>query len=171
MRPSGASAALVVQRVAAIATAATTAAVAISHATFGSRDRVVAGVAVVSESIREPARVRRDRVELEADVADRLPASSGILVETAAHEIDQPGMNIVRQGVQVRLAQQYGRHHFAHRVRLKCLTCRQHLEDDAPEREDVAALIGRQSLRLFRRHIGRGAEDDAGERAGQAQRR
>jgi hypothetical protein len=50
-------------------------------------------------------------------------------------------------------------------------TAAEKLVQDASEREDVAALIGLESLRLFRRHVAGCSQDQARKRAGNGERR
>ena len=48
------------------------------------------------------------------------------------------------------------------RIALEGITPREHLVEDHAEREDVAAMVCQQTLRLFRRHVRGGAQNDAG---------
>src|SRR5262249_54474098 len=65
---------------------------------------------------------------------------------------------------------EYRRNHIRNSLALERLLTGEHLVENASEREDVAALIGCETFRLFRRHITRGAQDDSGIRRCQADR-
>ena len=68
----------------------------------------------------------------------------------------------------VRLARQHRGQHVAHRLAAEKAPPRQHLEEHDAERPDVGALVHRLAARLLRRHVGGGAEDEAGRGAGAA---
>jgi hypothetical protein len=63
--------------------------------------------------------------------------------------------------LKLRLTNQHRCEHVWCRFSLERLSSRQHLVKDDAEREHVAAVIGDEPLRLLRRHVCRGAEDDA----------
>ena len=112
-----------------------------------------------------------DRFDLRAQIADRLPAALRMFIEAALQEIRKPRVEVRRQGIQIGIARQHGRHHVRHALALERLAAGQHLVQHAAERKHVAAMIGGKSLRLFRRHVRRRAEDHACLRRHHAQRR
>ncbi len=61
----------------------------------------------------------------------------------------------------VRVDLEDGRQRIAHRLSAERLSAGQHLEEHRAEGEDVRAAVGGTAVRLLRRHVGRGAEDDA----------
>ena len=76
-----------------------------------------------------------------------------------------------RQCRPLRLAGQDRGEHVAHRFAVEELAAGQHLEEHDAEGPDVGAPIDRLAARLLRRHVGGGAEDQAGRGAGVGERR
>ena len=71
----------------------------------------------------------------------------------------------------LRLAGQDRGEHVAHRLALEELAAGQHLEEHDPEGPDVGPPVDRLAAGLLRRHVGGGAEDEAGRGAGVGERR
>ena len=96
------------------------------------------------------------------DVADSLAA---ILDQALPQQRSNRRGDIGREGLPGRLEADHRAEHVGHVFAVKGASPRQHLVQHAAECPDVAALVGLSSLRLLRRHVRGGAEDDA--RAGQ----
>ncbi len=107
-----------------------------------------------------------DRLELGARVADVAHAPPRILVEQAneqtAKRLRCPG----RQRRPVRLVLHHRRQCRYNIVTGKCAAAREHFVEHAPERPKVGALVDSPTSGLFRRHVGRSAENDARARGG-----
>ena len=72
----------------------------------------------------------------------------------------------LREGGEVGLAGQHRREHVAHRLAVEEPAAGEHLVEHDAEGPDVGATIRRPAARLLRRHVGGGAEDEAGGGAG-----
>ena len=121
-----------------------------------------------------PARRRRDRRRLHdrraerariferelhgGDVAD---AALAIFHETSAQHEADGRRELLRQLRPVRFLRQHERERVRDVLAFKRPSGGQHLVEHAAERPDVAALVGGTSLRLFRRHVRRRAENGA----------
>ena len=98
-----------------------------------------------------------------ADVAQALP---GIAVEAAGDQASHRGGCRRGQGGPVGLPREHGRQHVGDRLAAEQPLARQHLVEKGAEGPDVRALVDRLAAGLLGRHVGRGAEDEAGGGAG-----
>src|SRR5262244_3665604 len=116
-------------------------------------------------------RVGHDRCNLDPYISDRVPALFSILCETPADQLFNSRVQVYRKSIQVRLAHEDGSERFRDSFGMECLTTREHLIQHAAKRKDVAALIGGVSLRLLRRHVTGGAENDTATHGSGAEQR
>ena len=96
-----------------------------------------------------------------ARVGDRMQALPRFALEAAAQELLDRGRRRSRQAGPVDLARQDRRQRVGHRVGGEEGAAGEHFVDHHAERPDVGAGIDRRAACLLRRHVGRGAEDDA----------
>ena len=124
--------------------------------------------AVVVEDCASVSRSGRRRDPRLPDVPQaQLRVALEAALEEAAHA---PG-GLGRQRRPLRLAGQDRGEHVAHRLALEELAAGQHLEEHDPEGPDVGPPVDRLPAGLLRRHVGSGAEDEAGRGAGVGERR
>ena len=92
-----------------------------------------------------------------------------VLLQTMLDEAVESRGNVPPRLRQLRrLVSHDCRHRLGVRVSLERLLAREQLVEDRPEREDVRAVIDRESLHLFGRHVARGPHDRAGLRVARA---
>ena len=98
-------------------------------------------------------------LEIDARVAYVPEPFFRIFLEAPAQELAEPTGRARKTGP-VRLALDDRCHHVGDQLAFERFPSRQHLEDDAAEREDVAPLVDAQAARLFGAHVRRRPEDD-----------
>ena len=101
-----------------------------------------------------------DLIEIDADVAGRLPPLPRILLQAETQQPDQVGRHVRRQARPVRVALQHARQHLGSAPAFECARTRQHLVQHAAEGEQVRARIDRLTSRLLGRHVRGGAEQE-----------
>ena len=114
---------------------------------------------------RRGRREHRPALQRDPGVADRLQAVVRVAHEAAAQERLDVRRGRLREGGEVGLAGQHRREHVAHRLAVEEPAADEQLVEHDAEGPDVGATIRRLAARLLRRHVGGGAEDEAGGRA------
>ena len=103
------------------------------------------------------------RLEIERDVARRVEALFGILLQAVPHDPLEPRLDaLVRRREVRRFLAQDRRHRLRRRVAVERADAREHLVQDRSEREDVRALVRGLALDLLGRHVAERSHDDAG---------
>ena len=125
-----------------------------------ARERARPGAAAGATSAGERRLEQQPRL---ADVAQALP---GIAVEAAGDQAADRGGCRRGQGGPVGLPREHGRQHVGDRLAAEQPLAREHLVEKGAEGPDVRALVDRLAAGLLGRHVGRGAEDEAGGGAG-----
>ena len=112
-------------------------------------------------NLRRAARVER-RVQRERKVACGLKAFFGTFLEASLQDAlpGRSGQHTRRRDVG-RILLEDGRHRFGCGVAMERAASREHLVEDAAEREDVGAMIAALPANLFGRHVADRAEHDA----------
>ncbi len=114
----------------------------------------------------------RRLLEIEAHIRDVMRPPFGILLQTSTEHGPHSGRNVGGQQRPVWLARQNRRNRIRDRVSvLERLASGQHFKEHATERPDVRPLIERLAARLLRTHVRGRAEDDAGVRRLDSNRR
>ena len=110
--------------------------------------------------------------EVERDVPRRLEPAIPVLLQAVLDDPVESRRNVPTRLRQLRrLVPEDRRHRLGARVPLERLPAREHLVEDRPEREDVRAVVDRQSPHLLGRHVARGPHDRAGLGVALARRR
>ncbi len=101
--------------------------------------------------------------KVERDVSGRLEPAIAVLLQAMLDDAVESRGNVPSRLRQLRrLVSQDCRHRLGVRVPLERLLAREHLVEDRPEREDVRAVVDRESLHLLGRHVARGPHDRPG---------
>ena len=116
---------------------------------------------------RGPGQWRGARVlQVGQRVADVAQAFPRIALEAAGEQPSRRGRSRFGQRAPVHLGAQHPREHVAHRLAREEPPAGEHLVEHDAEGPDVGALVDGLAAGLLGRHVGGGAEDQAGGRAG-----
>ncbi len=109
---------------------------------------------------------RQRLLERDPRVGDVVQAVSRIALQAAAQQPADRGRRVIRQGAEIDLGLEHPGQHVARRRAGEELAPGQHLEQHDTEAPDIGPLVDGFTPRLLGRHVGRGAEDQAGRGAG-----
>ncbi len=84
-----------------------------------------------------------------------------MFVEAAPEELAEPRIQIGRERREIRIPREHRGHDIGRRLPAKRLPPGEHFVEHDAKREHIAAMVGLKASGLLRRHVGRGAEDDA----------
>jgi len=107
---------------------------------------------------RRRLRARR-LAQRDARVPDRLQPLARVLAQRASQQVAQPRRRGRRQPRPVGLGPHHRRQHVGDGLAREGGPSGQHLEEHAPEGPDISPPVHRLAFGLFRRHIGRRAQD------------
>ncbi len=114
-------------------------------------------------------RSARCLAQLEACVRDVVQPAPRITLEAAAQQAADRGRRFRRQRTEVDVGLEHAGEHVAHGFADEEPPAGQHLPEHHAEGPDVGSLVDGLAAGLLGRHVGRGAEDDPGSRAGVAE--
>ena len=109
------------------------------------------------------------RLQVVAGVRDVAQALARVALEAALEHVADRGRRFCGEAAPVDLAREDGGEDVRDRLAVEQPLAGQHLEEHHTEGPDVGALVDRLAPRLLGRHVGGGAEDEAGRGAGLGQ--
>ena len=96
-----------------------------------------------SDSCIGAQRLCLNRLQLDPNIAHGIPSFFSILRQTTPKQVRESRVQVVRQAIEVRVELQDGREDVGSIISIECLMAGQHFEQNATERKDIAARIGR----------------------------
>jgi hypothetical protein len=108
--------------------------------------------------------------QIDSRIGDVVQALPAVFLQAARHQSPDAARHASRQRVEVGIELQHRRQRVRDRVALEGRAPAEHLVEHRAERPHVAAVVHAVAAGLLGTHVGRGAQDHTGQRAGRGQR-